>query len=134
MTRQWLYIAKYDWLVCVYYAVGADDAEEVMGHLLWMGICGEDAEHAWHNLTDGKMDEGITFSAGRRSVVVIGAASGAAEYANTIGHELEHLATHISDALGVDLRSEEYAYLRGELTRDTHEVSKRFICECHDNG
>lgn len=133
MTRLWLYIPRYRWMVTIYYGATRADAEEVMGHLLMLGVSGEDALHSWLNLTDGMPDEGITFSAGRRSVVVIGKASSTAEYANTIDHELNHLKEHIADGVGIDLRGEEIAYLRGELSRDTHHVNQKYICSC-DNG
>lgn len=69
----------------------------------------------------------------RRAFVMVGPASSGKEFINTLVHELHHLAVFIADGVGVDLRSEEPAYLSGDAAMALAETICELGCE-HCNG
>ena len=74
---------------------------------------------------------GVTYSNPqlRRSVVVIGKTTCAAEFQNTFDHEKMHLAMHIAQSKQIDPYSEEYGYLVGEIGQKMFCIAKKFLCD-----
>ena len=54
--------------------------------------------------------------------------SGSSEFYNTLDHEKLHVLLHISEACNINLDSEEFEYLSGEIAERIYPVSKQFIC------
>lgn len=133
MIRQELYIRKYDWSLHIYYAVTRYRVGEIMERLYDIGCNEEFAGRAYKNMVSGKLNHGLTYSnyGKRETVMVVGLASSAAEYADSIVHELFHLTEHIAEASGIVFSGERPAYLIGDVMRSMHGVAGRFICGCH---
>lgn len=60
-----------------------------------------------------------------QAVVFVGPTSSGAEFIDSLTHEIHHLAVVIADSLGIDLGSEEPAYIAGDAMR---ELAKT-VCE-----
>ena len=131
MIRQKFGITRYGWDVTVYYAVTDCHAGHIMRELERMGCSGDDLERAYSNLSSGEHDTGLTYSnaAKRKSVVVIGVTTSAAQFQNSLDHEKGHLCRHISQAMGIDPYGEEAEYLAGYVGQRMFEVARMFLCD-----
>ena len=135
MVSQTLYILDHDWLVKVFYEAEPKDADRIIDLLRSIGCKGEDLASAEKNLIYCKPNTGLTYSniKDRCSVVAISRTTCADEFANSYDHEKMHLAMNIADADGIDVNSEEYAYLAGAIAQQMFKVAKRFMCDCCRN-
>ena len=131
MIRQVFDIPQYGWRVTVYYAVTGYNVRRIMQELERLGCGGDDLERAYRNLTSGERNTGITYSntEKRRTLVVIGKTSSAAQFQNSLDHEKGHLCRHISQAFGIDPYGEDAEYLAGYVGQRMFEVAKMFICD-----
>ena len=130
MLKQSFYLDNYDWHIIVYYSIHTYHVDEIMQHLHRIGIKGEDADKAYKNLSSGEVNKGITFVKNGEAVAVIGRASSAAQYADSIQHEIQHLAIFIADAEGIPLKDEEVCYIGGEIARKMWTRTKFLTSEC----
>lgn len=130
MIRQDFTLDNYDWHITVFYAVHGYFVDDIMKSLSDVGMRGEKAERAYHNLSSGKINTGLTYANDGRAVCVIGKASCAAEYADSIQHEVMHLAIFVALAEGIPLDSEEVCYIGGEIAKKMWPKSKLLTSEC----
>lgn len=132
MIRQRFILDKYDWEVFVYYAVDDYYADEIIDLLYEIGCRGKNLETAYSNLSNGKLDTGLTYSnyQSRQTVMVIGLASSPKQFINSFEHETFHLKQHIAQAFDMDIWGEEIAYLSGDIAQKMFPKVKLFICEC----
>lgn len=59
---------------------------------------------------------------------MIGLTTSPAEFQNTFDHEKLHLGMHISSIYDIDVYSEDFAYLIGEIGLNMFECAKYFLC------
>lgn len=133
MTRQRIYIEKYDWLIDCYYDTKSENAIYLLGRLQGIGCRGEDYIKARKLLMSGNPNEGVTFSNGavRMTICIIGSTNkDKSEFFNSWEHEANHIHAHMIDALGIDHKSEEAAYLKGDLAQAMYSVASKFLCGC----
>lgn len=133
MKAQKIILPKYhDWTIYAYYATSMYAVDEVMEKLWEIGIDATNARQAFENLSNGKLDTGLCYSnfAMRKSVLVVALSSSPAEFMNSLTHEATHACVHIASALNLDHKSEEFAYLVGDLCMEMHPVVSRYLCEC----
>ena len=136
MLVQDIYLEDWDWFVKVFYAVDTYYVDDILGELECIGCSGYELARAEEVLMSGDYNLGLTYSnlLGRCSVMVIGLTSSPAEFQNTWDHEKGHLAMHISGQDGIDVFSEEFEYLVGEIGEQMFYVAKNFLCEhCRKN-
>ena len=81
-------------------------------------------------LSENKVNTGLTYVNNGKAVCIIGYSSSAAEYANSIQHEIMHLAIFISRAEGIELDSEEVCYIGGEIAQKMHPKTKLLTSHC----
>jgi hypothetical protein len=132
MIRQTIYIDKYDWVVNAYYYVSEYYTDEIM-EMLWELSCDSaTAKKAYENLSSGELDTGMCYSnyVKKRSVMVIARTSSAAEFFNSLHHELTHLQAHIASTFRLNPLGEDIAYLTGEVAREIFPKVKHLICDC----
>lgn len=137
MIRLTLDIVSYEWTAGVFLAVHSSDAEAVLGRLRAIGCDDGYLIKAEENIRQNRLNRGLTYSnmAERKSVMVVGEASSASEFLNSLTHELHHLVAHICEASGVDLASEEACYLTGGLAQLIHRDASGLLCEhCRKKG
>ena len=114
----------------VFYSVHGYYVDEIMDALSAIGVCGRKARRAYRNLSSGKVNTGLTYAKDGCAVCVIGKASSAAQYADSIQHEVMHLANFIGKAEGLDPYGEDICYIGGEIARKMWEKTKLLTSEC----
>lgn len=96
MIKQRFTLDNWNWDVRVYYAVHGYYADEIVSRLMDMGISRKKLKKAERLLTSGELNTGLTFVKNGRALAVIRRAENAAEYADSIQHEVMHLAKDVS--------------------------------------
>lgn len=129
MIRQRIYLPAIEWWIDAYYAVTRLNVGEVMRSLERAGCGGRNLRSAWENLTEGRLDTGLCYTGEGISVYVVSLTSSGGELANTLVHELHHLASQIGNSLGYDLMGEKVCYLAGEIAKEMYEVVGEYLCE-----
>lgn len=130
MIRQSFHLDRFDWTITIFYAVHGYYVEDIMDELKRIGIRGKKLAKAEENLTDGEVNSGLTYVNNGEAVCVIGIASSAAQYMDSIVHEVMHLAKFIGKAEGLDPYGEEVCYIGGEIARKMWPKSKLLTSEC----
>jgi hypothetical protein len=132
MIRQKIYIKEYDWVVHAYFAVMTYYTDEIMDKLWLLGCEGETMELAQRNLDKGDLNTGLCYSNYRRreSVFVVAKTTSAAQFANSLHHELVHLQSHIAQVYFLQPTGEDVAYLSGELIMRMYPKIKHLLCDC----
>lgn len=130
MIKQRFILDNYDWDITVYYSVHGYYVDDIMEHLRLLGMSKPRLDKAYDNLSSGELDRGLTYVSKGKAVCVIGKASSASEYANSIQHEIMHLAIFIAIAEGIPLDSEEVCYIGGEIAKKMHPKTKLLTSEC----
>ncbi|MBE6202159.1 MAG: hypothetical protein E7135_00665 [Rikenellaceae bacterium] len=72
-----------------------------------------------------------------KSVFVVALTTSPAEFFNSLVHEVAvHLCMHIATCLHIDVKSEDYAYLVGDLCGEIYPAVKHQLCDCgcHKNN
>lgn len=130
MIRQSFNLDRYDWHITVFYAVHGYFVDEIMKELERIGIGEKRAKKARKMLSNDKINTGLTYVNNGEAVSVIGKASSADEYADSLQHEIMHLAIYIGKAEGLKLDGEEVCYMGGEIARKMWQKSKMLTSEC----
>ena len=129
MIKETLRIGR--WVVDFLFCKGRYDIDGVLG-------CLYDAHAPWKVMADAEdlmrsceHNCGFTYSNGyfKRAVVLIGPASSGDEFANTLSHEIHHLAVAIAKSIGYDLDGEAPAYLAGDTTMALIKTICEFGCD-----
>lgn len=130
MIRQKIYLKKYDWIIYVYYPVYSVHVSEIIDKLLYLE-CPVSIIRTIPDLLS-KDNQGCTYTRERtkESLVVIGKTSSRPQFLNSLSHEIAHVANHIANEIGVDLDSEEFCYLIGDISQESYDIAKYFLCEC----
>lgn len=120
MTRDEISLDKRGWGVTCFIGYDEEDVGEICNALEGIGCDGDALAEARKHLMRESDDRGLTYSNVRlrHSVVVIGRSSSRASMANTIGHELLHVAQHMCERDGMDMHGEEPCYIMGELCEE----------------
>lgn len=136
MVRQVLDLWEWRWRVNVYYVTQRGDSGEILRKMRSIGASRAELLKAARTLDTDALNCGMTYSnfRSRRSVVAIGRAENAEEFASTYDHEKGHLTVHIAEADGIDLYGEEFQYLAGETGRQMFRVARQFLCDCCRSG
>lgn len=119
------------WDVTVFYHPSRRDLVEIIRTLHEGGCEGEELDGVVWMIESGYLDMGFTWSdcEERKSVIIIGQTSDAAQFNDTYDHEKGHLAMHISSEYDIDPFSEKYQYLTGEIGRLMFPVARYFLCD-----
>lgn len=132
MIRQRIYIEKYDWVVHAYFALDTYYVQEIMD-LLWdLGCDSSTMDKAYDNLSSGELNTGLCYSSYRKreSVFVVAMTTSAAQFANSLHHELTHLQSHIGQVFHLNPTGESVAYLSGEIIMAMYPKVKHLLCDC----
>ena len=134
MIRQQIHIKtdKCDWKVRIYYIVTEVHADEIIQQLIALGCSGDDLQDAQVNLTQGRMDSGLTYSNGekKKTIMVLAKTSTAMEFACSQQHEVGHLKSHMAETYKIPQKGEEIQYLGDEIYRKMWPVAKELLCDC----
>jgi hypothetical protein len=134
MIEQGFHIGERDWWVMVYYNIQSErELNDAYRALLASGCDADEAQKACMVLSG--INSGYTFTDFGEHVTLmfIGKADSAEEFYDTCQHEVKHAVEHISEYYKVDSRSEEAAYLQGEISRKMFPAVAMAVCPiCHE--
>ena len=109
-----------------------DDLYDVYESLLSVGCPDYKAREVCMTLSRQNKGYTLTDYNAKCSLIFISRATDAAEMYDSIDHEKKHVVEHISNYYGIDPKSEESAYLAGELGRLIFPAAAYVICPvCH---
>lgn len=130
-----IHIDKYGWCVRLYVSVTKYAADKILTDVEAIGASERLVERMKANLLKGQMNTGFTYSnkRDRKSVVVIGKSSSAAEEMNSFAHELRHLVDDIASTESMDIGGEEVAYLTGDIAAMMFPIIEGLLCDCCRN-
>ena len=111
------YLDTRKWRISVYVTERCGEEGEIIEALADMGCRGAELAGASNELKKCGMNIGITYSVGamRNSILVLGLQDSRAEFVNTMRHEQHHVISHICKSDGIDMNTEEAAYIDGEV-------------------
>jgi len=126
-----LYIPEYDWRADFHIAATCYHTKEIAEELRECGCPPAVVSRAVGLMDECRLNTGLTWSdkTQRRSVVVVALASSAAEFSNSLQHEIRHLVDHICDEFGIRYGDEEAGYLAGEINLKLFDQIKEFYHE-----
>lgn len=77
-------------------------------------------------------DKGYTYTNYDRHITImaVGKASSPEQLFDSIEHEVKHVTEHIGEYYGVNPKSEESAYLQGEIGRLLFTATSLVLCHC----
>ena len=130
MIKQKIHLNNYDWDITMYYAIHGYYVDGIIDSLVDIGIRSDNLDSARELLEEGEVNTGLTYAKGGKAVCVIGKASSAMQYADSIQHEIMHLAVFIAKSEGIPLDSEEVCYIGGEIARKAWSRTKLLTSEC----
>ena len=88
MIKQHIILDNYQWEIDIYYAIHGYYVDEIIDSLVGIGIRGDRLEKARGLLKEGKVNTGLTYVKNGKAVCVVGKASSANQYADSIQHEI----------------------------------------------
>ena len=132
MIRQRIYLDNYDILVHAYYATTQYYVAEILDRLYEIGCRGTNLRRAEENLSSGELDVGLTYYSPRHreAVMVVALTSSAAEFYNSLLHELSHLTAYIAKDDNLSFTGEAVAYLEGDLARKIFPKVQPLLSAC----
>lgn len=127
-----IHIDKYDWDLYCFFAVDGYYLDDIMEQLWKVGCDGNNAKRAYDNIKANDLNTGLCYSNPklRSSVIVTAITSNASEFAHSFVHEISHCAVHIAQANNIDLKSEEFCYLTGDLAKTLFPFVSDLLCDC----
>lgn len=131
MIRAILYIPRYDWVIYAYIAVHEYYTYEILDKMRQIGADRHFLTMAHKNLTARQLNNGLTYSnpKTRETVWVTEITSSAAEFFNSIVHEIRHLQQHVANEFGIDENSEEVCYLCGDIAMMLFPYVRGLLCD-----
>lgn len=133
MIQTGFYIGDRDWWIMASLDVGEKNLGEIYKSLMACGCPDYEAQKACTVLS--RKNCGYTFSdfKGRYTLMFASKTDSAEEMYDTIQHELKHIVEHISGYYGVNPKSEEAAYLQGEIAKKMFPAVALAVCPmCHN--
>lgn len=129
MIKQGFDIGTRDWYIMAYYNIHTERELTEVADILRSVYCSAPAiTEAVDVLSEP--DHGYTFTNydERLTLMFMSKATSAEQLYDSIQHELKHAVEHISEFYGVDPRSEESAYLQGEIARNMFGAAAMAVC------
>lgn len=116
-----------DWTIEFYFSFDIYDKERILDALFWADAPQSLISQVAENIDDERLDEGFCYSNPylRRTVLGTGLASSGPEVLDSIVHEIFHIVQHIAMEDGIDMFSEDAAYLAGDVSREISDI----VCE-----
>ena len=128
MIQSGFYIGERDWWIMVNLNVGEKDLGEVYNALMACGMPNDEAQKACMVLSRKNNGYALTDLDGGYTLMFASEADSPDELYDTIQHELKHTTEHISIFYGLDPKSEEAAYLQGEVAKKMFPAVAMAVC------
>ena len=129
MIRQGFSIGDRDWYIMVYYNLLSDaDYEEAEEAIIAAGKKPAYAQRVIQEIMWANTGYTLTMFGEHFTLILISHAESKEQLFDTINHEIKHAVEHISAYYHVEPKSEESAYLQGEISRNMYEAVSLLIC------
>lgn len=133
MIQTGFWIGERDWWIMASLNVWEKDLGEIYDALMACGSSDYEARRACMVLSRRNNGYAFTDAEGQYTLMFASKADSAEELYDTIQHELKHATEHISSYYGVDPKSEEAAYLQGEIAKKMFPAVAMAVCpRCHN--
>lgn len=111
------YLDKQKWRLSVYIVENCGEGNDVLEELASVGCRGRELADASAEVRRCGLNIGLTYSVAslRNTIMMIGLQDDLSEFVNTMCHEKHHLVAHICQADGIDMTTEESAYISGDV-------------------
>ena len=128
MVQTGFWVGRRDWWVMASLWVEEDNLESVIESLVSVGCTEENAREVASVLS--APDTGYTYTdyIGKFTLAFVSRGSSMEQFYDTVQHEQKHVVEHISSFYGVNPKSEESAYLQGEIGRLLFPSVKLILC------
>lgn len=129
MVQTGFYLGRNDWWIMASIGIdGRDDLREVYEALLSIGAPDNKAQEICMTLSQPNTGYTYTDYDCHYTLMFISKATSYAQMYDTLTHEQKHVVEHISNYYGVDPKSEEAAYLAGEIGRLLFPAAAYVLC------
>lgn len=129
MIQQGFHIGDRDWWIMALYDIKTDeDYEEAEDTLIAAGQKPAYAQKVINELMWPNTGYTYTKFGDHLSIVLVSHATSYEQMYDTVQHETKHLTEHISSYYGVNPKSEEAAYLHGEIARQMYKAVALAVC------
>lgn len=131
MVETGFVLGRNKWSVTAFLDVGGiSDLNVVYNALMRAGSPDFKAREAC--MVISQKDKGYTYTNYDRhiTIMIVGKASSREQMFDSIEHETKHVTEHISEYYGVNPKSEESAYLQGEIGRLLFPAVSYVLCQC----
>ena len=117
----------HNWTILFLFSFDATDMERIYDALIWADAPDSIISKVSENVYAGRLNEGFTYSEPslRRTVFATGMAENGPEVLDSVVHEIFHIVQHIAAEDGMDIYSEDAAYLAGDISREISDI----VCE-----
>jgi hypothetical protein len=132
MITTGFFIGKRDWWIMANLNIKEKNLGDIYNALMASGCPDDEARYAC--MVISRKNNGYTFTnlEGKYTLMFASETTSAEEMFDTITHELKHVVEHISGYYGVSPKSEEAAYLQGEIARNLFPAVAMAVCpKCH---
>ena len=132
MIQTGFYIGERDWWIMASFDIKEKNLGDIYNALMASGCPDDEARHACMVLSRKNNGYAFTSPEGQFTLLFASETTSADEMFGTIMHELKHCVEHISDYYDVSPKSEEAAYLQGEIARNLFPAVAMAVCpKCH---
>lgn len=128
MRTRYFEIGDNDWRLLLCWDYNMEDYDDIYAIVENFGLSEEDIENSLKILRKPNTGMTIPDFGNMMSVVFISKTTSDDQWLDTLLHELKHVVEHISIFYRVDPRSEESAYLQGEIGRQLFPVIMSKLC------
>ena len=118
MIQQNINIREIGWNLRIFYCPKTSSQRATVLKCIYNAGCtGINFRRAMNLIGSGAVNTGLTYSnkSERKTIIVVGISSDAAEFVNTMTHEVNHFVEHVMEALHITPGTEDEAYFTGEL-------------------
>lgn len=128
--RKDFHVARCDWEVSAFCGSLHRMRDDIVRELEMIDCPEHIIREADSLLRKGIENNGLTYTNRtlRHTVLVIGTASSAAEFFNSLTHESRHLEAHIADTFSLDPFGEEICYIAGEIAANLFPLAQPYLC------
>lgn len=129
MIGNYFSLPKYNWNIKVFYDVKKHDIDFCIKELNHLTTKSKHHDKCYNTLYTNKKDKGYIYTSYNKleTIIFIGVPSSTGELIDTIGHEANHLKSHIATYYDIDEKGEEAAYLAGEIVQQMTEAFIKLI-------
>jgi hypothetical protein len=132
MITRWFVI--HDWDIRCLFSFDKRDKAKVLDALFWADAPNSIVTQVSENINAGRLNECFCYSRPslRRTVLGTGIAESGPEVLDSMVHEIFHICQHMAQEDGIDMFSEDAAYLAGDIAREISGIVCELSCpRCH---